>query len=581
MQGGSPCAPFSLVSILQQKMNSSIRGVSTTKQSSLNPNAAEFVPSALRAAPGSANNTDVFKLEAAESFGKAVLNRTESANSSTSDDETRQYWRFRLPDDITPDFGQDALQESEGFLSGSLTGHDYTRASKSEGVMESGQLAFDKMGQSVDVSFPNGKSKFAFPQHVEGRSGSGMAPLSASSGWEQHMMGNDQQLVKNRDGYFSADECDVGFLNELVGEQALSDNGDINPVELLATEFPGFAAESLADIYYANGGDLSLTMEMLAQLELQDDVVSQQSFHTRTPSAPNLTSMDFPALSSEMLNGLSQYTDSEVQQAVNTFRREEADKLFFSGRSNFGGSRSATDFATVVRKSASDSGQWKYEKNGAVDINLGSSRNAQVSSGSSAVNSRVINGDRLRSYTSTRQNQQLWLETGEAVASMYSDLREEARDHARVRNAYFEQARQAYVSGNKALAKELSAKGQWHNGLMKAAHRKAGEAIYHQRNVGTTHIPNLIQGEDRLIDLHGLHVNEAIHVLKNELAGLRNKARSIGQRQQVLICVGTGHHTKGSRTPARLPAAVERYLLEDEHLDYTEPQPGMLRVSIY
>jgi DNA-nicking Smr family endonuclease len=84
-----------------------------------------------------------------------------------------------------------------------------------------------------------------------------------------------------------------------------------------------------------------------------------------------------------------------------------------------------------------------------------------------------------------------------------------------------------------------------------------------------------------LIDLHGLHVNEAIHVLKNELAGLRNTARSIGQRQQVLICVGTGHHTKGARTPARLPAAVERYLLEDEHLDYTEPQPGMLRVSIY
>lgn len=579
MQGGSPCAPFSLVSILEQKMNSSIKGVSTTKLSSLNPNAAEFIPSALRAAPGSANNTDAFKVEAAESCGKAILNRTESATSSTSDDESRQYWRFRLPDDITPDFGEDALQDSEGFLSGSLTSHDYPR--KSEGVMESGQLVFDKMSQSVDVSFPNGKSKFAFPQHVEGRSGTGMTPLSASSGWEQHILGHDQQLVKNRDGYFSADECDVGFLNELVGEQALSDNGDINPVELLATEFPGFAAESLADIYYANGGDLSLTMEMLTQLELQDDAGSQQSFHSRTPSAPNLTSMDFPALSSEMLNGLSQYSDSEVQQAVNTYRRGEADKLFFGGRGISGSSRSATDFATVVRKNASDSVQWKYEKNGAVDINLGSSRNPQVSSGSSAVNSRVINGDRLRSYTSTRQNQQLWLETGEAVGSMYSDLREEARDHARVRNAYFEQARQAYLVGNKALAKELSAKGQWHNGLMKAAHGKAGEAIYRQRNVGTTHLQNLIQGEDRLIDLHGLHVNEAIHVLKNELAGLRNTARSIGQRQQVLICVGTGHHTKGARTPARLPAAVERYLLEDEHLDYTEPQPGMLRVSIY
>jgi hypothetical protein len=47
------------------------------------------------------------------------------------------------------------------------------------------------------------------------------------------------------------------------------------------------------------------------------------------------------------------------------------------------------------------------------------------------------------------------------------------------------QARQAYLVGNKALAKELSAKGQWHNGLMKAAHGKAGEAIYRQRFVSS------------------------------------------------------------------------------------------------
>ncbi|KAK1395179.1 hypothetical protein POM88_014235 [Heracleum sosnowskyi] len=33
--------------------------------------------------------------------------------------------------------------------------------------------------------------------------------------------------------------------------------------------FPGFAAESLAEEYYANGGDLTLTSEMLTQLELQ------------------------------------------------------------------------------------------------------------------------------------------------------------------------------------------------------------------------------------------------------------------------------------------------------------------------
>ena len=41
-----------------------------------------------------------------------------------------------------------------------------------------------------------------------------------------------------------------------------------DPLQLLAHEFPGFAVESLADILRANGGDLSLTIDMLIQLEV-------------------------------------------------------------------------------------------------------------------------------------------------------------------------------------------------------------------------------------------------------------------------------------------------------------------------
>uniref|UniRef100_A0A0D6QXS5 Smr domain-containing protein n=1 Tax=Araucaria cunninghamii TaxID=56994 RepID=A0A0D6QXS5_ARACU len=522
MQGSSPCVPFSPVSILEQKMKSSTKGVSTTKQTTLNPNAAEFIPLSLRSPSSSAKNSDVSKSEPAESCGKAVLDRTDSATSNTSDDETQKYWRYRLPDDITPDFVGDFVQDSESFSSGRLSSFDYSSASKSLSVMEGGHLAYENMPHGIDASCAN-------------------------------------------------------------GEQALSDNNGMNPVEYLATQFPDFAAESLAGIYYASGGDLNLTMEMLTQLELQEDAGSNHSFNTKSSSTPNLTSMDFPALSSaEMLNGLSQYTEDDVQQAVNTYKRGEGDKLFLTGFNTSGNSIAAADFAAVVRKNASEnSGQWKYDRNGAMDVKLGSGRNSQVSRASFAANSRVINGDRLRSSTNVRQTPQTWLETGEAVANMYSELREEARDHARVRNAYFEQARQAFLTGNKGLARELSAKGQFHNGLMKAAHGKAGEAIYRQRNQATAHIQSLLQAQERMIDLHGLHVNEAIHVLKGELAALRSTARSCGQRQQVLICVGTGHHTKGSRTPARLPIAIERYLLEEEHLDYTEPQPGMLRVVIY
>lgn len=84
-----------------------------------------------------------------------------------------------------------------------------------------------------------------------------------------------------------------------------------------------------------------------------------------------------------------------------------------------------------------------------------------------------------------------------------------------------------------------------------------------------------------MIDLHGLHVSEAIHVLKQEFNVLRSTARLAEQRLHVYICVGTGHHTRGSRTPARLPTAVQRYLLEEEGLEYSEPQPGLLHVVLY
>lgn len=91
---------------------------------------------------------------------------------------------------------------------------------------------------------------------------------------------------------------------------------------------------------------------------------------------------------------------------------------------------------------------------------------------------------------------------------------------------------------------------------------------------------NSASGQPRILDLHGLHVGEAIPLLKREIAQLRFNSNRTRQREQVYICVGTGHHTKGSRTPSRLPAAVQRYLLEEEHLQYTEPQAGMLRIII-
>jgi hypothetical protein len=46
------------------------------------------------------------------------------------------------------------------------------------------------------------------------------------------------------------------------------DDTEINPLGFLASQFPGFATESLAEVYFASGCDLNLTVEMLTQLEV-------------------------------------------------------------------------------------------------------------------------------------------------------------------------------------------------------------------------------------------------------------------------------------------------------------------------
>ncbi|KAI4337203.1 hypothetical protein L6164_015648 [Bauhinia variegata] len=554
----------------------------------LNPNAAEFIPLSLRSpSSGSTSITDATtRFATAGALGKAILDRSESSISNNSDDEAHRYWRCQLPDDITPDFKVMGEDESQGLSNLSLAGlslHEDYEASRFPSSKGSRYMLNEQ--QDLSQQYLNGnsfadKSRFSSSTYREDPSSTSFLHMLTKP-WDRQI-GNGNHLVgSGQDGLAYDDNSRHGFFNDVLGEQTIVDDADMNPLEFLASQFPGFAAESLAEVYFANGCDLNLTIEMLTQLELQVDGSFNQNLNSKTLSAPNLSAMDFPVLTAPDGQTTSvKYAGDDVQQSGNPYRSSDKENMLFFKTNSTIPSRGATDFASAVRKLASqDSTIWKYDRNGSGDAAIGSSRtsNVLINNGGQG---RANLGDRLQNRGSARAAP-VWLETGDAVANMYSELREEARDHARIRNAYFEQARQAYLIGNKALAKELSVKGQLHNMHMKAAHGKAQEAIYRQRNPVAAEMQGNGRGHERTIDLHGLHVNEAIHVLKHELSVLRSTARAAEQRLQVYICVGTGHHTRGSRTPARLPIAVQRYLLEEEGLDYTEPQPGLLRVVIY
>ncbi|CAH2060846.1 unnamed protein product [Thlaspi arvense] len=563
---------------------------SSIKPTTLNPHAAEFVPFTLRSPSSGATTSNLdltSRLLASSSYvGKAVLDRSESSASHHSDEEARQFWSHQLPDDITPDFKfmtQDDNSYGSGSLSlASLSLYEANEVEKFPSASGGGGYSFsDQSGLASHNANGNNlseKSRYPVSSFGEDPQRPSFMHLSPKP-WDKQIM-NAEQLLWNDSERNPFGGSSRQYINDMITENPTIGEIEVNPVEFLASQFPGFAAESLAEVYFANGCDLHLTVEMLTQLEnpgplttfcflayLQVDGGFNQNISPKSFAPPNLTPMDFPALSISNSQSIpAQFGGDGLQQKDNMFFLKSGSSVSQPG---------SIDYVSAVRKLASqDSGIWKYERNDSADSSIGSSRNSGAYKSGRA---RNIYSDKLQ-YGAPNRPAPVWVETGDAVGNMYTDLREEARDYARLRNVYFEQARQAYLVGNKALAKELSVKGQLHNMQMKVAHGKAQEAIYRQRNPAGQ---GNSRGNERMIDLHGLHVSEALQVLKHELSVSRSTARVTQERLQVYICVGTGHHTRGSRTPARLPVAVQRYLLEEEGLDYSEPQAGLLRVIIY
>ncbi|KAI9987511.1 hypothetical protein PInf_023552 [Phytophthora infestans] len=155
-----------------------------------------------------------------------------------------------------------------------------------------------------------------------------------------------------------------------------------------------------------------------------------------------------------------------------------------------------------------------------------------------------------------------WVSTGQSVATQYLELREQAYEMACARNKCFMGATQAYRNGNKALAKGLSKQGHEYNAKMKNFHFLAASEIFESRNP-----PNQLY-MDRMMDLHGLHVAEAVEFLAQMLPKLADEGVD-----SIYLVTGSGHHSKGPDGNARLLPAVERFLA-GEGYQYTPVADG-------
>lgn len=150
--------------------------------------------------------------------------------------------------------------------------------------------------------------------------------------------------------------------------------------------------------------------------------------------------------------------------------------------------------------------------------------------------------DRSSAKTSPMQ----WLETGDSVDSLYKEQRDTAEEHCRLRNMYFMRATEAFLSGNGKLARDLSRLGREHDVKSKQAHSFAAKQIFSARNA---------ESLETIIDVHGLHPDEAVEVIHHQLHNLRERFPA---GETVDIVTGTGHHSFDGR--AKLMPAIASYL---------------------
>lgn len=294
----------SIVSSPKKKSNlaSSTSSSFNSVRTNLNPNAEEFVPKAFRPATLAASgivcenkSLDLSGTVEKENVGSR-LDRTDSSNSNTSDDEYRRFCRAQLPDDLMPDFDfGDFVDSSEYEESASLDvssqsslATNWTGAGVRNALPRDSFIYDDGVNQNPSraTSYsPPGATGTRFTNLEGSTSSTGptfvrpympeMRPPAQQPNNERQPPWNDSnESVTSFTDWGAADLAFPDDLGEVI-DQA------IDPVSILAAEFPGFATDSLAEIYFANGGDLTLTMDMLSELEvcLSNLIMMQNAKH--------------------------------------------------------------------------------------------------------------------------------------------------------------------------------------------------------------------------------------------------------------------------------------------------------------
>jgi len=149
---------------------------------------------------------------------------------------------------------------------------------------------------------------------------------------------------------------------------------------------------------------------------------------------------------------------------------------------------------------------------------------------------------------------------------LYKHYQSEIDKHIKMRIQYIEESKKAYERGDKALAHELSEKAKNEAQLLEDVQIRGANTIFISRNEQF--------GTYQTIDLHGLHVNDALNFLAARIALLQEHFQP-----SIVLTVITGAGIHSENHGAKIKPAVENYLRE-RNIQFTENSRGSFLVSI-
>ncbi|XP_077461189.1 NEDD4-binding protein 2 isoform X2 [Stigmatopora argus] len=151
----------------------------------------------------------------------------------------------------------------------------------------------------------------------------------------------------------------------------------------------------------------------------------------------------------------------------------------------------------------------------------------------------------------------------------YKDFRSEATLQRSRQIECFSKAAAAYKQGHKEVASFYAQQGHLHGQQMHEANHRAAAQIFER--VNSSLLPR------NILDLHGLHVNEALEHLRHILHDKSADCKQGLCRPKLCVITGRGNHSQGG--VARVRPAVIKYLNNNDYR-YTEPKLGLVVVSL-